>query len=166
MAASKIHKDGLGWQVGKGDKISIINHAWIPGSIDYKLASRIINCNLELVAVLIDFESREWRKETITRVFNVADGDHILRIPLIAVPHEDEIIWRCEALGEFSVKSAYKQLHLDNATPNFNNLQTNLSTFYRKLWDVNVPSKILITVWRISYNYFTHYGKFTLKTTC
>lgn len=61
LAMSKVLKDGLGWRVGKRDKISIVNHVWVPGSVDYKLASPIIDSNLELVSELIDPESRKCR---------------------------------------------------------------------------------------------------------
>lgn len=122
LATSKVFKDGLGRRVGKRDKISIVNHAWIPGSIDYKLISPIINSNLKLVSELIDLESKEWRTET-TRVFDVVDAKRILRIPLAVIPHEHELIWRCEASSDFSEKSAYKLLYTGTTYPNFHNLQ-------------------------------------------
>lgn len=82
--------------MGKGDNISIFNHAWIQGSDNYRLNHPVDNCNLEFVVELIDNNIREWRAEIITNTFDAVDAGRNLRIPLAKVPHEDE--W----LGEVS----------------------------------------------------------------
>ncbi|KAK5794991.1 hypothetical protein PVK06_036245 [Gossypium arboreum] len=37
--------------------------------------------------------------------------------------------------------------------PNFYLIQTNLKDFYGKLWNLQLPAKIAITIWRIFWNY-------------
>lgn len=63
---------------------------------------------------------------------------------------DDKLVWRYEPLGEFSVKSAYKLLY---TTPISNSLQTSTTSFYRKLWNLDIPLKKKITIWRIAHGY-------------
>lgn len=77
----------------------------------------------------------------------------ILQIPLAELAHEDFQVWRGEMSGEFSVRSAYKLLQGTNEDPSEINLQTESKNFYRKLWKLHIPSKITLTVWRISWNF-------------
>lgn len=98
--ARKVIQDDFGWRVDNEVNISIFNHAWILGSISYKLLVPIINSNLFSVAELIDASTRSWNKEIITKVFDPVDTERILRILLAKIPHEDKLIWRGKALGE------------------------------------------------------------------
>ena len=86
------------------------------------------------------------------RTFQVDIAQKILKIPLAETDSEDLRVWKGEATGEFSVRSAYKLLQEDVLSPN-NLLQSELKEFYRKLWNLQLPSKILLLVWRISWNY-------------
>lgn len=65
--------------MGKGEKIFICNHAWIPGSYNYKLVDLVNIGNLEKVAELIEPISRVWRNELITGAFGVSDVERILQ---------------------------------------------------------------------------------------
>ena len=62
-------------------------------------------------------------------------------------------VWKGELSGEYTVRSAYKLLQ--EASLDLSNylLQTDTKDFYRKLWSLQLPTKILILVWRISWNY-------------
>ncbi|MBA0842083.1 hypothetical protein Goarm_001929, partial [Gossypium armourianum] len=57
-----------------------------------------------------------------------------------------------EPTGEFSVRSAYKLLHGSNRDPNDLLLHTETKNFYNKLWKLHIPSKIQMTIWRISWD--------------
>lgn len=118
--------------MGKGDLISITNHAWIPGSSNYWIISLVRNCNVELVADLIS-SNREWNRELVTSSFDAVDANRILRIPLAKESDDDIVIWRCEASSEFSVRSAYKLLHSVSSNPELRELQNKSRDFYRKL---------------------------------
>lgn len=97
--------------------ISIFIYAWTPSSFDYKLCYPISNCNLETIVELIN-NDKEWKSDLITSVFDVADANRNLRILLAREPHSNAVIWKCEATGEFSIRSAYKLLQINSATPN------------------------------------------------
>lgn len=70
-------------------------------------------------------------------------------------PYEDELVWRCYASDELSVKSDYKLLQLGTFSPTINYLQIDFVDFYKTLWNLKLPSKIQITVWRIANNFLS-----------
>ncbi|MBA0679728.1 hypothetical protein Goari_011481, partial [Gossypium aridum] len=74
--------EGIDWRVGTGENISIVNHAWIPDSINYKLSNEIRTKTYLFVVDLINSKTREWRRDQILDTFSRADADRILRIPL------------------------------------------------------------------------------------
>lgn len=49
-------------------------------------------------------------REVVTFAFEEEATKKILNIPLAEVSHEDVQVWRGEASGDFSVRSAYKLL--------------------------------------------------------
>ncbi|MFQ6637894.1 hypothetical protein Gotur_014132 [Gossypium turneri] len=69
------------------------------------------------------------------------------------MPHEDFLIWGGELTGEFTVRSAYKLLQSSNEDPSAYALQLIYRKFYKKLWSLNLPAKIAITIWRLSWNF-------------
>ncbi|KAL1165147.1 hypothetical protein V6Z11_A06G112300 [Gossypium hirsutum] len=77
-AAKKILQDGLCWRVGTSNNIYILYNAWIPSSVNYKISYPVLNCNMELVAELINSANREWRSEIIIDVFDAVDDARIL----------------------------------------------------------------------------------------
>ncbi|MFQ6621298.1 hypothetical protein Gotur_002226, partial [Gossypium turneri] len=94
-----------------------------------------------------------WKRELINNTFTEDDAARILRIPLARTPHEDFLIWGGELMGEFIVRSAYKLLQSSNDDPSAYALQLIYRKFYKKLWSLNLPAKIAITIWRLSWNF-------------
>ncbi|MBA0778095.1 hypothetical protein Gotri_006013, partial [Gossypium trilobum] len=82
--------------------------------------------------------------------------------PLSKSTHEDIQVRSGEATGDFSVRSAYKLLQKSTIDPNVY-LQTNTKNFYRKLWNLHMPSKIKITVWKIAWNYIPTFSNLKLR---
>ncbi|MBA0660675.1 hypothetical protein Goklo_012652 [Gossypium klotzschianum] len=70
-----------------------------------------------------------------------------------AEAHEDFLVWGGEPSGVFSVCSAYKLLQKNLEDPTAYALQTRSSVFYKLLWNLDLPRKIKITIWKISWNY-------------
>lgn len=102
----------------------------------------------------------EYGKEVIHNTFLVEDVEHILRILLARVAHNDELVWSREPSGEFIVKSAYKLLHTGLSTPNPYELQPISRFFYRNLWQLEILTKIKIEIWRMSKNYIPTMSNF------
>ncbi|MBA0755464.1 hypothetical protein Gogos_022198 [Gossypium gossypioides] len=77
----------------------------------------------------------------------------ILSIPLAERPYEDFQVWSAEASGEYTARNAYKLLQSTANDPRAYALQADYKDFYRKLWLLDLSSKIKITVWKISWNF-------------
>lgn len=85
--------------------------------------------------------------------FNEDTAKKILQIPLAKTIYEDFQVWRGEPSREYSVRSAYKLLQETNSGSSNNFIQTENRNFYRKLWNLQIPQKIKITIGKISWNY-------------
>ncbi|MBA0730434.1 hypothetical protein Golax_025760, partial [Gossypium laxum] len=118
-----------------GDHISIWNDRWVPGVTEDRLQN---NNSGESIRV----------EDTADLAFKTI--------------HEDIQLWRGEATGIFSVRSAYKLLQESTVDPN-DYLQADSKNFYRKLWNLHMPSKIKITVWKIAWNYIPTFSNLKLK---
>lgn len=87
----------------------------------------------------------------------------IMQIPLSSSVQDDFQVWGGEPSGTFSVRSAYKLLQSSTRIPNNYFIQAENKKFYRKLWNLRMPSKIKITVWKISWNYIPTLANLKLK---
>ncbi|KAA3468407.1 Ribonuclease H-like superfamily protein [Gossypium australe] len=162
-AAKGLLDKGMCWRVGKGDKISIWNDLWISGNEADRVPNQVNNEYIKLVSDLIDANNRRWKLELIRNTFARDTAEKILQIPLAELAHEDLQVWRGELTGEFSVRSAYKLLQESSQDPNDINLQTSTKNFYRKLWNLEIPKKIQITIWKISLNLFPSLKNLKIK---
>ncbi|KAA3474147.1 glycine, alanine and asparagine-rich protein-like [Gossypium australe] len=104
---------------------------------------------MELASDLIDEDSRTWKTDIL--------------IPLARSIHDDFQVWGGELSGTFSVRSAYKLLQKSTRIPSNDIIQAENKKFYRKLWNLHIPSKIKITVWKISWNYIPTFANLKLK---
>ncbi|KAH1097522.1 hypothetical protein J1N35_014443 [Gossypium stocksii] len=84
----------------------------------------------------------------INNTFQEVEAALILRIPFAQEPHADFLAWNGEPSGEYTVRSAYKLLQ--NLNPRAYTLQNIYKDFYRKLWRLDLPTKIKITIWKIT----------------
>lgn len=78
-------------------------------------------------------------------------------MPLAEIEYEDVQVWKGELFGEFSVHSTYKLLQEATLNPTSYLLQTKYKEFYRKLWGLQLPPKITMTIWRISWDYIPNF---------
>ncbi|KAA3468585.1 reverse transcriptase [Gossypium australe] len=142
------------WKVGTGLKISVTEDAWIPNYGNVRLRSSVGNLQFDKVADLIYGNEREWNRDLIVNTFPEDMTDLIFQIPLSLEPHEDFLAWKGESSGEFSVRSSYKLLQ--SFDPTAYAVQNIYRDFYRKLWHIDIPTKIKIFIWKISWNYITN----------
>ncbi|KAA3490640.1 reverse transcriptase [Gossypium australe] len=152
-AAKGVLSDGLCWKVGCGSDISVLNDSWIPDFNKARLLSCVNILHDFRVAELIDENSKKWKEELIHSTFSPGGANKILHIPLAEEAHDDIVAWSGTPSGEFTVRSAYKLLQCNEVDLRTYPLQTDYKKFYKKLWDLNLPSKIKIVIWRISWNY-------------
>ncbi|KAA3460000.1 reverse transcriptase [Gossypium australe] len=149
-----ILEKGLIWRVGTGSSISIVNDVWVPDLVN---SSSSVN----KVEVLINRQTREWNREEIEYTFGADEVDKILRIPLAQSPHDDFLVWRGEPTEVFSVKSTYKLLQ--SLDPIAYAVHFSYFDFYKKLWSTELPTKIKINTWKVSWNYIPTRVNLSLK---
>ncbi|KAG8479873.1 hypothetical protein CXB51_029532 [Gossypium anomalum] len=147
----KEYESCSGQSVGTGKSISVFNDVWIPDSSNFRLSSVGINSGDYKVAELINNYNRKWNRERIVNTFPKEVAEKIFGIPLVREPHDDFQVWSGEPSGEYSVRSAYKLLQLFD--PRAYALHTDYRNFYKKLWLLDLPTKIKITTWKTSWNY-------------
>lgn len=141
-AARGLLDNGLGCRVGTGENISIIEHAWIPSSNDYRLLDSIHIDGVSTVADSTDKNNRNWKQDLIYHTFSICDAIQILQIPLAREQHADVKVWRGEVSGDFTVYSSYKLLQVGDYSPIYNDLQTRNITLFKKIWNLDLPKKI------------------------
>ncbi|KAA3455435.1 reverse transcriptase [Gossypium australe] len=162
-AAKGLLENGLCWRVGKGDQISIWEDRWITGGEIINSRNDGENTEIKLVADLIEESTRSWKRDVIENTFPEYIALKIKQIPLAEEAHDDFKVWRGEHTGEFTVRSAYQLLQQTTLNPNELILQAKTKTFYRKLWNLQLPSKLLITIWRISRNFLPNFKNLSMR---
>ncbi|KAA3481754.1 reverse transcriptase [Gossypium australe] len=152
-ATKKSLAEGLSWRVGTGTNISIFEDAWVPNYANRLLVPDVVNAHFDKVAELISTTERNWNEDLIKNTFPDAEAELILQIPLALEAHDDLFVWNGEPIGEFSVCSSYKLLQ--NSDPTAYALQSIYKEFYKKIWRIDIPSKIKIFVWKASWNFLS-----------
>ncbi|KAA3459953.1 putative Transposon TX1 [Gossypium australe] len=124
-SARQIIMEGMGWRVGNGESINI-------GTISSCRCLGVEEYN---------------KQDTIRSLFGEEQLKSILSIPLVSSRPHDQLIWRGDNIGTYTVKRGYKWI---NTTVNSRLDIDNPTTFYTKLWGLKIPSKIRILMWRIA----------------
>ncbi|KAK8546682.1 hypothetical protein V6N12_027456 [Hibiscus sabdariffa] len=144
------------WNAVKSEQVNIWDDPWLPGPYDGRIKTDHIDIYHSTVADLIDHSSRRWKRDIIENLFDEDQASRICNNPLLIARLNDEIVWRYDGSGRYSVKSGYKLLRTDQDDEymqNSNPHMVTLSNFYARVWVVNLPSKIRITMWRIINNF-------------
>ena len=139
---------GAQWRVGDGKQIRIWGDNWLPSKSSAKISTSVLfGQENSCVGVLINPVTRSWRNEVIDHVFNAQEAEIIKSTPLSSTNQLEKLIWPFTPLGNYSVKSSYRFLH-----ENSEQLQssTHDTAFWKKVWGMEVPSKIKNFIWRAS----------------
>lgn len=138
--------NGLCWSVGSDEKTSIRENLWLLESVSYRLNNNISIDGINYVLDLIDAQIREWKGDLIVNTFPKVIANRILEIPLEKEANEDLMVWSGEPSREFSIRSTYKLLQKGTSFPNATHIQNDLTNFYKKIWKLQIPTKIKITM--------------------
>ena len=134
--------------MGDGKQIKIWGDNWLPLQSSAKITTPVLfgreNSNVE---VLINPVTRRWRDEVIDHVFNTQEAKAIKSIPLSSTNQMDVLVWPFMPFGNYSVKSGYRFLFENSEQPQRTDHD---SAFWKKLWGLEVPSKIKNFLWRAS----------------
>lgn len=96
------------------------------------------------VCSLMMADQRQWDYDVVTNLFNARNRDLILKIPLSTRRDRDVWYWLADPCGVFSVRSCYKMMTYD--------ANNSSSSFWRRLWKLNVPGKVKNFLWRAVKN--------------
>ncbi|KAG8478391.1 hypothetical protein CXB51_028230 [Gossypium anomalum] len=137
-AAKGILQDGMCWRVGNGERILVIGAAWVPRSDNRKIQTVSSIPDSMMVADFIVKESRLCNEELIRT----------------EVPSDDFLVWKGEASGDILSIGLTKCFYSYRAILIIYSSKQNMS-FCKKLWGLNLPSKLKITTWKCCKNYIT-----------
>ncbi|KAK8663988.1 hypothetical protein V6N13_083793 [Hibiscus sabdariffa] len=121
-----------------------------------RIEGHTIDIRYTKVSDLIDPIQNEWNTRILRSLFEFSLVDRILRIPLTRSKPPDSLVWRCERSGQYSPKSGYRLLIDEELQPhsgNTNDQNILYSVFFKALWQIHVPSKCKIFLWRLFHNY-------------
>ncbi|KAM6550661.1 hypothetical protein CsatB_000469 [Cannabis sativa] len=142
--AQSVVRHGARKSIGSGCGVSILNDPWLPDSINPYVETvhpALINQN---VVSLLCVDNHSWDVEVINDLFGERDKNLILSIQLSDHSPLDRWSWNLESSGFFSVKSAYR--FLQSTQGNWTDLVVTSS--WKKLWNLEVPPKVLHFLWR------------------
>ncbi|KAL4361294.1 hypothetical protein GQ457_04G002860 [Hibiscus cannabinus] len=172
-SARGLLEQGIGWRVGTGLNISVWNDAWIPGNGDGRVHQNI-DFRYPKVSDLIVPESNTWNHDLLCSLFDTAMVDRIRCIPLAKSKPPDELIWRGLCTGSYTPKSGYKLLLeevIAKHTSSIDPRASLYSSFYKSLWDLNIPAKCKIFLWRLSKKFLPTFAnlqqrRLQVRNTC
>ncbi|KAH9722180.1 reverse transcriptase domain-containing protein [Citrus sinensis] len=150
MAAKEVVLRGSRIQIGSGQQVLIGKDPWLPdledGFTTSELPEEIL---MAPVCSLMVADERRWDFDVVTDLFNTRDIDLILKIPLSVRRDRDMWHWLADPGGVFSVRSCYKLMTYD--------ANTSALSFWRRLWKLEVPSKVKNFLWRAATNVLPTY---------
>uniref|UniRef100_A0A2N9G7C7 Reverse transcriptase domain-containing protein n=1 Tax=Fagus sylvatica TaxID=28930 RepID=A0A2N9G7C7_FAGSY len=131
--------------VGSGDSILVWSEPWVPGLTDFiplpKASLEEIPCLA--VSQLMNQAKTDWNMDTLTSLFDSDTIQAIQNIPRWRINQMDKWIWMKTTNGEFSVKSAFKEVCREAADPEVNALMN-------QIWKSSLHQRLKMLLWRIA----------------
>ncbi|KAK6115303.1 hypothetical protein DH2020_007572 [Rehmannia glutinosa] len=151
VESKKVLGSGLVWNIGDGSKVNAWFDPWIPENPSFKPKTQmqVAFSNLHVNNLIMN-NTRRWNEELIYDIFEPADAKAIISIMLTTNRMEDKLVWNYAKDGRYKVKSGYKLATMD--MENCDSVSsTSGSNFWKWLWHLNVPEKILIFAWKCAH---------------
>lgn len=145
MEAQEIVKLGCRRRIGDGMSTRVWEVPWLPcpsnGFLTTPMPDQLTNT---LVNNLMEENGRGWDDEILRDICNDRDRKLIETIPIPIRSREDSWFWLMEDKDDFTVRSCYRKLQGDIHCPD--------AIFWKRIWSLKLPSKILNFVWRTCRN--------------
>ncbi|KAL0408285.1 UNVERIFIED_CONTAM: hypothetical protein Sradi_1762900, partial [Sesamum radiatum] len=152
LTAQPLLLSGCQWKVGSGNSIRVCDDSCIPRPRSFKpITPPPMSPGILKVAYLIYPINRDWNMIKVEELFLPIDREVILNIPVSQSGGDDLIVWHYSTNGIFLVRRAYHltcELDVDVSCSNRRIAQA----WWRKLWQVNIPGKVKIFIWRTCFN--------------
>ncbi|KAA3456989.1 reverse transcriptase [Gossypium australe] len=143
-AARKVLEDGIGWRVGSGSQISVLQARWLP-----RWAGEKFKQLLQTVG-LIKCQNLLINQQRLGNLFTPMEAHAICCILLSIYTFEDKMVWCADNSDIYTVHSGYRCLVESNINDTTN---TDYTRIYKKIWELNLLPKIKIAIWRFTYEY-------------
>ncbi|KAM6558899.1 hypothetical protein CsatA_028138 [Cannabis sativa] len=148
LEAQGLVRAGVRKLVGDGSTTSVLLDPWLVDDMNPFVESRHPALAGAFVKSLMKIDENEWDEEVIMDVLTERDQELIWKIPPSNGNSSDTWYWTKEDNGLFTVKSAYK---LQQEIKGVNEMAAN-SGFWKQLWQLKLPPKVLNFLWRVSTN--------------
>ncbi|KAM6553278.1 hypothetical protein CsatB_014040 [Cannabis sativa] len=127
-----------------GESINFWKQPWIPW-MEYREfldLMQLLGERRYTIKTLADVSlGNRWNEEVIIQIFGHELGERILNIPRIPSPFPDQMFWKENRNGKFSVKSAYVVDQKWRFEPG--------QRIWKWIWDGRIHPRISIFLWRI-----------------
>ncbi|KAM6546692.1 hypothetical protein CsatB_027428 [Cannabis sativa] len=127
-----------------GESINFWRQPWIPW-LEYQEFMELMNSLRNrgyTVQTLADVSSNHcWNEELILQIFGNELGSQILNIPRIPSPYEDQVFWKGNQKGSFSVKGAYSVDNSWRFAP--------VREIWKWIWKARIHPRISVMLWRV-----------------
>ncbi|KAF5475420.1 hypothetical protein F2P56_007226, partial [Juglans regia] len=150
IAARPVIFEGSVWRVGTGENINIWQVKWLQTSHHNMVLSDVkVLDRRAKVAELIDSNSKSWKRELVNQIFDGAEAEAIIRIPISSLNSKDKLIWKGTHTGCFSVRSAYHMMkERDFANQGQPSSYGQFKKVWQQIWHSNVPPSEEVYLWR------------------
>ncbi|CAN1814412.1 Putative ribonuclease H protein At1g65750 [Linum perenne] len=140
-------RNGFRWRIGDGKNISVWKDPWLKEDDRSYIVSPVVQDleNLRVADLWIP-GTRSWDEELLEELFLPEDVAAIMRIMPPVEISSDTRIWRVSMDGNYSVKSAYREL-MENV---FQRNYLHQQGAWKELWDTHLPPKTLHFLWRMA----------------
>lgn len=143
LESQELLKKGIAVRVGNGLNVDINKDPWLPCDNDPYIHTVHDAITDQKVSCLMSMSNDSWDIDLVRDIFDDRDANLILSIP-VSRADDDVWFWRKDKLGHYTVKSAYgvaKEVVSGNTA-------CNISNFWHKIWNLQIPLKVKHFVWR------------------
>ncbi|KAL5832238.1 hypothetical protein ACOSQ4_017592 [Xanthoceras sorbifolium] len=144
---------GSRWRIGSGASTFVYKDRWLPRQSSFKvLSSVVLDPNIKVAD--LKSPSGGWDSNLVWSSFLPDDASLILNLPCSSTLHPDSLMWHSDRAGKYTVKSGYWvafDKKLQASGPSCSNL--NGGSWWRILWNLNLPSKVRLFCWRACHNW-------------
>lgn len=145
LAAQQLVRKGSRRRIGNGEDTTVWNSPWLPCLNDgYMTTDMPPELEHVKVAGLMTVDGENWDEEVLADICNNRDRNLIRRIPISHSLNRDSWFWLQEEKGCFTVKSCYRMITGEQVC--------DYAGFWRKLWSLQLPGKIINLIWRVCRN--------------
>jgi hypothetical protein len=131
--------------VGSGASILVWSDPWVPGLSNFKPLPKASLEEIPCLAVsqLMNHAKSDWNLGILKSLFDKDTIQAIQNIPKWNINQLDKWIWVKSSNGEFSVKSAFKEVIHEDFDPEIN-------VVMNQIWKSNLHQRLKMHLWRIA----------------